>query len=165
MAEARSEKVEGLREFVLESFWHHATKRTQWLEQAQHDDARVHIGTPRAARARMMKLYHRPRLSFEWHQVRVQSGASICPRLSADPHSTIFEHRGMLAFLEQTWDVVAYRNDHEDQGSISLSVRARVLEPDESAHAVMWYLFAPTPLRRRYAFFRQGWSSTQLYSR
>ncbi|KQR25798.1 hypothetical protein [Microbacterium sp. Leaf151] len=165
MAEARSEVVEGIREFVRESLWHHATKRTRWLEQAQRDDARVHIGTQRAARSRMKQLHTAPRITYDVHQVRVRSDASICPVPAADPHSSTVEHRRVLASLEQDWDVVAYLNEHEDEGSISLSVRARLLEPLWTARAVTWFLYAPAPLRRRFVVFEKGWSTTQLYFR
>lgn len=153
------------REFVLESLWHHATKRTRWLEQAQRDDARVHIGTLRAARSRMKQLHTAPRITYDVHQLRVRADASICPFPAADPHSTTFEHRALLPSLERDWDVVAYLNEHEDEGSISLSVRARSLEPLWTARAVTWFLYAPAPLRRRFVIFEKGWSTTQLYFR
>lgn len=128
------------------SWWYHATVNGSWLADVQAADAHVHLGTMDAAYSRRWtETFKQARAeaassgNSTWQEgcydfdlylnaLRVKPGTNFCPFIARDDVRGRVFIPGEVELLEKQYDAIAYVNDYEHVGSLSLSIKASALE-------------------------------------
>jgi hypothetical protein len=105
--------------------WFHATTVDDWFTKVVTDRPYVHLGTRAAAEHRTQRVTRSGPRTLEAHDlyvVRLRHDAEVDPRIHEDSND-------WPEFVDGTFaPVIAYRNEYEDFGSLSLLADPRALE-------------------------------------
>lgn len=113
---------------LFESRWFHATTVPNWLERVRENGALVHIGSRESAIHRSQRVTAQGLRRVEDHtlyEVIISDATVFNPVVSEDTND----------WVEDTCDMfhnaLAYENDHEDTGVVSLLIDPAYLEVRE----------------------------------